>query len=119
MNFNYNQMRNQLLRDKVFLRMLYNTDSPIAAKRVLNSAFDYQLNTLLKYLHFLANGKIKIKNSNFQAISANKLTLIKKHVESNRSLKEIMSKTRPEKLQFLNKLIDLYSPLLYALFNEM
>jgi hypothetical protein len=116
----HEQMRNLLLRDKVFLRTLYNSDNNLSAKRVLNGANDSQLNTLLKYLHFLANGEIKIKKSNFEIIESHKkLHLIKQQVESKKALRTILNKERPEKLQFLNKLSQIYNAILYSLFNEI
>jgi hypothetical protein len=116
----HEQMRNLLLRDKVFLRTLYNTDTLVSAKKVLNGANDSQLVTLLKYLHFLANGDIKIKKSNFEIIENHKkLHVIKRQVENKKALRDILLKDRVYKLNFLNKLGNIYHPLLYSLFNEV
>lgn len=45
-----------LLRDKTFLKSLYEGPDSLKNVKILISAEDTQLNTLLKYLHFLANG---------------------------------------------------------------
>lgn len=45
-----------LVRDKTFLKSLYEGPDTIKNYKILNSADDTQLITLLKYLHFLANG---------------------------------------------------------------
>jgi hypothetical protein len=116
----HEQVRLLLLRDKVFLRTLYTADTAYSAKKVLNGANDSQLNTLLKYLHFLSNGDIKIKKSNFDVITSHKkLHLIKKEVESKQALHRILLKDRSSKMLFLNKLAQVYNALLYSLFNEV
>jgi hypothetical protein len=113
-------MRNLLLRDKVFLRALYSSETLNSAKKVLNGANDSQITTLLKYLHFLANGDIKIKKSNFDIIQNHKkLHLIKTQVESKKALRTILMKDRADKLNFLNKLAPIYPAILYSLFNEV
>jgi hypothetical protein len=112
-------MRSLLLRDKVFLRTLY-SETPLKCKKLLYNASDTELSTLIKFLHFLANGEITIKRKNFEIIAEKKkLLLIKKTLESKNSLKRFLSQDRTTKLLFLNKLCDTYEPLLYALFNEI
>jgi len=54
-------MRSFLIRDKGFLKELYIGVESSKNKRILYFAEDGQLNTLIKYLHFLANGEIEIK----------------------------------------------------------
>lgn len=46
-----------LVRDKTFLKSLYEGPDSVKNYKILSSADDIQLITLLKYLHFLANGK--------------------------------------------------------------
>jgi hypothetical protein len=71
------RMRSFLLRDKVFLRSLY-SESPVKCKRILYMSNDAHLVTLLKFLHYLANGEIPIKRKNFELIQEkNRLKLIK------------------------------------------
>jgi hypothetical protein len=77
------------------------------------------LNTLIKYLHFVANGEIKIKSSNFQILQESKLlNVITKHVEKKSKTFALLRATRITKLHFLFKLTKVFGPLLYALFNE-
>jgi hypothetical protein len=71
-------MKILLIRDKSFLKSLYEGSNPLKNKRLLNSSNDRQLDTILKYLHFVSNGHIKIKKENFEIInSENRLKLIK------------------------------------------
>ena len=68
-----------LIRDKEFLRELYQSQSVYKTKTILNSASDVKLETVIKFLHFLANGEIPIKKENFDALKSNKrLNFIKK-----------------------------------------
>ena len=72
-------MKQYLIRDKSFLQELYSSPNPLNTKRLLNFASDSKLATVIKLLHFLANGEIPMKKSNFDAIVANKrLSFIKK-----------------------------------------
>ena len=82
-------VKGQLQRDKEFLRELFQTDDVNKSKQVLVFASDSKLNTLLKFLHFLTVGDIKILKSE-----------------------------RKEKLKVLTKLLSVYPQLLYCLFNE-
>ncbi len=112
-------MRSYLIRDKVFLKDLYTGDEPAKNKRLLYIADDGQLNTLIKYLHFLANGEIEIKKSIFEIIDkSKKLKLITRKVEHLKSTQTLVSGQRSQKLFFLNQLTDIYPALLYPLFNE-
>ena len=68
-----------LIRDKAFLRELYEGPSRISNNRILIYASDNKLNTLIRFLHFLSNGEIKMKRDNFEIIQANrKLGFLKK-----------------------------------------
>jgi hypothetical protein len=112
-------MRSFLIRDKGFLKELYIGVESSKNKRILYFAEDGQLNTLIKYLHFLANGEIEIKKSIFEIIEkSNKLKVITKKVESSQSMENLVKGLRSQKLLFLNQLTDIYSALLYPLFNE-
>ena len=79
---NEDRMKSFLIRDEGFLRELYQSQSKPVCNRILNFASDIKLNTLIRFLHFISNGQITIKRTNFEIInSARKLSFIKKHVE--------------------------------------
>jgi hypothetical protein len=119
MAFNRESMKNLLIRDKGFLRELYEGPNPLKNNRVLKGANDSQLNTLIKFLHFLSNGEITMKKENFDVIEkANKLKVIKAKVERKKNMNTLLKSERKEKLKFLNKLCNIYSDLLFTLFNE-
>ena len=112
-------LKNYLIRDKVFLRQLYEGESVVKNNRILNFANDTKLNTLLRLLHFISNGEIKIKRVNFEAIQSHKkLQIIKRGVEKKAALKRLLNNDREAKLKFLKKLSSVYSAILYCLFNE-
>jgi hypothetical protein len=118
MPFNREGMKSLLIRDKVFLRELFEGPNPLKNVRVLKSASDSQLNTLLRFLHFLSNGEIKMKKENFEELErARKLKLIKTRVEKKNHLSALLKSERKEKLKFLSKLANVYSALLSTLFN--
>ena len=108
-----------LIRDKGFLKSLYEGEDKSKRFRILKSVSDTKLNTLIRFLHFLSNGEIKIKKVNFDIIQENrKLNFIKRHVEKNSALKTLLESEREEKIKFLKQLIGIYPALLYCLFNE-
>lgn len=112
-------MKSYLIRDKGFLKQLYEGNNPLKNKKVLQTAEDSELNTLIKFLHFLSNGAIKMKKQNFQKIQeAKKLNLLTQRVEKKSKLSLLLKSARKEKLKFLNKLVNVYSILLDILFNE-
>ena len=111
--------KNYLIRDKGFLKSLYEGEDKNQKFRILNVASDTKLNTLIRFLHFLSNGEIKIKKANFDVLQSNrKLNLIKRQVEKKAALARLLKSERQEKLKFLKKLCGVYSALLYCLFNE-
>ena len=76
---NKESVKQCLVRDKAFLRELYESNNPVKTKSVLNAASDIKLATLIKFIHFLANGEVQIKRENFEAIQNHKrLQFIKK-----------------------------------------
>ena len=116
---NKDVLKSYLIRDKGFLRELYESSNKLVSNRILHSASDIKLNTLIKFLHFLTNGEIPIKKENFELIhSQKKLTLIKKFVEKKTALSKLLKAERETKLKFLKQLSSVYPPLLYVLFNE-
>lgn len=107
-----------LIRDKGFLYSLYEGENILRKKRTIYCANDSQLNTLIKYLHYVACGKIPILKLNFEKIPSSKLKLIKTKLEKSFKFDHMLSSDREIKVQFLLKLINIYSHLLYICFNE-
>jgi hypothetical protein len=119
MNLNKEQVKAYLIRDKGFLKELYEGNNISSKKHRIQVSEDSELNTLIKYLHFVANGEIKIKSSNFKLIEeSKKLPLIVKTVEKKSKVLALLKGPRVEKLKFLYKCTQILAPLLYALFNE-
>ena len=112
-------MKNYLVRDKGFLKELYSAQDISRNKRILFTADDGQLNTLLKYLHFLANGEIAVKKHIFEIIEkSKKLKLITAKVEKLARVQQLVNGSRSSKITFLTHLCPIYFALLYPLFNE-
>ena len=119
MKMNKETLRNYLLRDKAFLRELYEGQSKVSNNRILTFANDTKLDTLIKFLHFLANGEIPMKKSNFEVIQSHKkLAYIKRQVEKKSAVIKLLKAEREVKIKFLKQLSNVFSALLYCLFNE-
>ena len=117
---NTETVRNLLIRDKTFLRELYEGPSKVYNNRILNFATDSKLDTLLKLLHFLANGEIPMKKNNFEVVQSHKkLAYIKRHVEKKSAVLKMLKAERQVKVKFLKQLSNIFAPLLYCLFNEV
>ena len=116
---NKETFKNYLVRDKGFLKSLYEGDNRLKNNRILNFASDTKLNTLIRLLHFIANGEIKIKKCNFDVIQSHKkINFIKRNVEKKAALQRLLKSEREQKIKFLKQLSSIYSALLYCLFNE-
>lgn len=83
-------LKAMLIRDRGFLYSLYEGPNILKNKRILVNASDTQLNTLLRYLHFVASGKIPIKKENFEKIPISKLKCIKSALEKSTKLELIL-----------------------------
>jgi hypothetical protein len=119
MNLNKDVLKSCLIRDKGFLKELYEQSECIKNRKKIHTADDAELNTLIKFLHFLSNGEIPMKKNNFQTIKENKkLRLITKNVEKKSSVINLLKSSRVSKLNFLLQLSKIYPFLLYPLFNE-
>ena len=117
-NSEQQRFRNYLVRDKEWLEQLYISTNTLQTKRILNFVTDTRLDTLIKYLHYLSNGAIKIKRANFEAIKGSHLGSIKKNFESKTALNRNLQSDREHKLKLLRKLVASFSHLLYPLFNQ-
>ena len=115
---NQEQFKAVLQRDKLFLKDLYTSNSVSKCKQLLNFASDLELNTLVKYIHFISNGHIKIKKQNFDALTKRHLNVIKKHLEKKSQTQTLVQAPRKVKLQLLFKLCTALSNLLTPLFKE-
>jgi hypothetical protein len=73
-------MKQLLVRDKNFLRELYESSNSASAKKLINFASDLKLNTVIKFLHFLSTGEIPIKKQNFDALIEHKRLIFVKKV---------------------------------------
>ena len=100
-------LKPQLVRDKVFLEELYSSQSVPNSKRLLNFASDSKLNTIIKFLHFVANGQIKVKREHFNEIPKRLVTLLRKEFERKTSMRSLINNERLSKLKILLKIFTL------------
>jgi len=111
------QMKALLLRDKEFLKSLYESQSLPHAKNILNFASDAELNTLIKFLHLVSNGHIKMKKEHFHALEKKHLSLIKKHFEPKAAFQRLLKGERKVKINVLMKFGNIFHQILFTLFN--
>ena len=115
---NQEQFKALLQRDKLFLKEVFKSESSSKTKRLINFASDAELVTLIKYIHFVSNGAIKIKKENFETLQKKHLSLIKKHFEKKSAVQTLIQNPRKFKLSIFSKLIPVLSDLLTPLFKE-
>ena len=112
------QFKTQLIRDKLFLKELYQSNSLSKSKQILYFASDAEISTVLKYIHLVSNGEIKIKKANFEALKKHHLAAIKKNFERKAKFLLILRLNRKDKIKILSKFAPVFSHLLAPLFNE-
>jgi len=116
---NPDQMKTLLIRDREFLKSLYESSTP-KARNLLNFASDAKLNTLIKFLFMVSNGHIKIKREHFDSLSNHHhVKLFKKHLDTKAGLQRLLSAERKAKLQYLYKFSACFNELLFTLFNKI
>lgn len=119
MNVTKEQMKTLLIRDKSFLKDLYEGTNIANKKRLIMFASDEKLDTLLKFLHFLATGQISLQKNHFEQLSLRIINLLKRNVEKKPKLLFLIESDRNMKVKFLLKLCNAYNLLLDTLFSEM
>ena len=110
--------KSYLVRDKLFLKELYESNSQAKSRRLITFATDGEISTLMKYLNLLCNGVIKIKSSNFDKIENRHLSAFKKHFEKKTTFTKLLQANRRDKIKILAKFSSVYAHLLAPLFNE-
>jgi len=114
---NKEQLTALLVRDKIFLKSLYEANSALSAKNILMYASDSKLNTLIKFLHFVSVGEIKVKKEHFDSLEKKHLTLVKKFFEKKSTVLSLLNDERQKKILILVKFKSVFHELLFTLFN--
>jgi len=115
---NPDQMKTLLIRDREFLKSLYESSTP-KARNLLNFASDAKLNTLIRFLHLISNGQIKIKKEHFGVLQKKHLKLIKKHFEPKAAVQRLLKEERKVKIIILSKFCGIFNEILHTLFNQI
>ena len=111
-------MRELLLNQKEFLKDLYSFNS-YQNRKLIISADNQSLNTLLKILHLILNNEIPILEEDVNVIKkAKKLGLLKNTIKSNEKFIELLEGERKNKVDFLVLFSNVYTPLLRSIFEE-
>lgn len=117
MSFFQDQLKSYLIRDKAFLQSLYRGDNYLKNKRVIQSANETELNTLIKFIYCVCNGFITIDTTDYEVIKKRKkLPLISKHFDTDSEVNQLLSEDLQFKQILLLKLSSVYPYLLSTLF---
>ena len=114
-------LRTYLIRDKLFLKALYECDNNLTKQQILESANETNLCTLIKYLHFYAIGDFYLGAQNSIPILMKFSCLdeyLCKTLGSERKTSVLLSSSKETKLKFLLKLKKIYCYLLHPLMNR-
>jgi hypothetical protein len=109
------RLREQMISEKDFLRNIYSCNS-MQAREYLNFATLLQLNILLRILHQLCSGSIKLKATLFDEIIRHKKLKILQTVAKPYALKKMLASSRGEKLTYLYKITNVLNYILNPLF---
>lgn len=112
------RFKSLLVRDQEWLRNLYESSSLPLRRRLLSTASDKKLDTLIKFLHLLSKGEIKMHKKNFEALSKHQVNFLHKSFEKKAGVFRLLNSEREEKMKKLKKLLSVLPFLLYTLFNE-
>ena len=111
--------------DKPYLHSLLMSNRPFlkalqekAAARTLNIASDANLNVLIKILHLINLGEIKIHREHKDVIKNSLREQRLLRFQSKSFISKLLKAPRFDKLEELRKLTKLYPTLLHSLFNK-
>jgi hypothetical protein len=110
-------LRSIFLRDKRFLLSLY-TNNVAQNKKLISSATQEQLNTVLRILHLIVNNVIKIRLADFDVLrDMKKIKLLQKKIKTKDELIFLLSASETKR-KFIFALAATFSILLKPLFEE-
>jgi len=112
------RFKSALVRDKEWLESLYSASSLPFRKRILTTASDKKLDTLIRFLHLLSIGDIKMHKKNFDSLGKRYIAFVKKNFEKKATVQRLLNSERLDKLKKLQKILSVLPYFLYTLFNE-
>ena len=102
-------LHQQFVKHKQFLQKLQSGQN---TSKVLNSATDDELNVLLKILHLLGDAQILVKSDHREFLKKAKREVKLASLGSRVVFREVMRKSRQEKLKITKHFLSLYPRLL-------
>ncbi len=110
-------LKSYFISDKAFLRSLFQGTNYLKNRRLILAANEGEIDTVIKFLHYLANGKIKITAQNFNFLKkSRKLAYLRQTFERNESLNLLLMSDDRTKRSILLKLGNCFAYLLAPLF---
>jgi len=103
-------LRHQILKHK---NLIHNLHKNSKVSQSLNNANNEGLNLVLKLLHLITQGRIKLPQSATETISKSLRSKKLSEFESRRYLNDLLSKPREDKLRVIKQFNKLYSTLFH------
>ena len=114
-----NQLREQMLVEKGFLRSLYDAISLQKRKDLLSFGSVVQINLVLKICHELCNGNIPLDKKHFSEITRRKkIGILMKGLQRNTDYRNLLLSSRTDKLTYLFKICSVLYFIMHPLFNR-
>lgn len=110
-------MRKLLLRNKVFLHLLY-SDPWKKTKQRLSLATDFQARTLIHILRYISLSVIPVKKDSRKELKLSKRMYVLNEMLKKDVYERMLSDPKEKKIEYLRQLTKLYPVLLHRLFNN-
>jgi len=107
-------LRQQILKHKTFLKNLH---SQVRVQQTLNNATNESLDFVLKLLHLLTNGHIKLPTEADEIITKSLRSKKLSQFESKSYVHHLLLSPREEKLRVIKQFNKLFSTLFHYIFN--
>ena len=112
---NSNDLRRQLSTNKAFLEKVCAVEDGKALRSLLIHATSHNINVIVKTLFHITSGNITLTSDAFALVKkAKKIAHLERHFLTHASVKQIMAKTKRERVEFLMQLKNVVPSLLAA-----
>ena len=112
-------LRDLMLRNKDFFAKIYSASSASIIRKLIVNAESSQLCLLIQILHYLANGSIPMRKTDYAKVCRKqKNGFIFKSFRSLENANKLLNEPRESQCKALTKIAVCYPNLFYLLFNE-
>lgn len=112
----HEELRKSMLKEKSFLKQLYEEKKGYVNMRAIAKASEGQRRVLLNVLYCVSQGHIPIKKGHFHNLVMSKRKLRLQSL--GQTYKGLAKGSKEDQIRFLKQFSSLYSQLLFPLFNK-